>query len=241
MWNECESGRGGSEIATALFKTLQKYDEKKVSSADLFADGCGGQNRNSIVAGALLYIISQLEHVQEISLRFFTTNHGQSEGDSAHSAISYALKKAGELFVPSQLIPVFRLARQTKPYEVYPLGFNDFLDFKTFSENLRIRSIRIDDEGNSFKWTDMVEFNVRKNYLHKIFFKTSHLDQNYRSLSLKRQSVPLLEKQPNKLNKGPRPISLAKYNDLKALCSGNKVIKLPEHVHFYKSLPHSSD
>ncbi|CAG9762545.1 unnamed protein product [Ceutorhynchus assimilis] len=118
------------------------------------------------VAGALLYIISQLKHVQEISLRLFTTNHGQSEGDSTHSAISYAIKKAGEWFVPSQLIPVFRLARKAKPYEEYPLDFNDFLDFKAFGENLRVRSIRIDDDGKAFKRTEMVEFEIRKNYLN---------------------------------------------------------------------------
>lgn len=241
MWNECDSGRGASEVSTALFKTLLKYDEKKVKSVDLFADGCGGQNRNSIVAGALLYIILQLKHVEEISLRFFTTNHGQCEGDSAHSAISYAIKKAGELFIPSQLIPVFRLARRAKPYEVHALGFSDFFDFKKFSEDLRVRSIRIDDEGKAFKWTEMVEFKVRKNFSGKIFFKTSHLGQNYRSLTLKRQNALELKKRLNNLNKGPRPISLEKYNDLIALCSGlTPVVKLPEHVHFYKSLPHNT-
>ena len=149
-WNECDSGRGASEISTALLKILQIYDEKETEIVYLFADGCGGQNKNSIVAGALMYILSTLQHIQKISLRFFTPNHGQSEGDSAHSAISYAIKKAGELRVPSQLIPIFRLARRAKPYKVFSFTYSDFLDFKQFSENLRLRSIRIGDEGNQF-------------------------------------------------------------------------------------------
>lgn len=115
------ASRGASEVSTALFKTLQKYDARGVHFADLFADGCGGQNRNSIVASFLLNIICQMEHLKQINLRFFNTNHGQCEGDSAHSAISYAVKKAGKLFVPSQLLPVFRFARHSKPYEVYSL------------------------------------------------------------------------------------------------------------------------
>lgn len=221
---------------------MQKYDEKKIRSANLFADGCGGQNRDSIVAGALLYFISQSKHLKEISLRFFTSSHGQSEGDSAHSAINYAIKKAGELFVPSQLIPVFRLARHAKPYEVFSLTFSDFLDFKTLSEIIRLRTIRIDAEGKAFKWTDMVEFKVTKYALDKMYFKTRHLDQNYRSITLKRQNTPMLMNPLNKLNKGPRQISLAKYNDLKALYSDKvPVIKIPEHVHFYKSLPHTNE
>lgn len=185
----------------------------------------------------------QLKVVETISLRFFTTNHGQCQGDSAHSAISHAIKKSGDLFVPSQFIPIFRLARPAKPYKVFTLGFHEFLDFKKFSEELRVRSIRIDDTGLPFKWTDMVEFHVRKNNISQIFFKTSHLDQNYRSLTLKRQNnESLLSKKLNNLNRGPRPISTEKYNDLIALCSGNTpVIKLPEHVQFYRSLPHKTN
>lgn len=126
IWNECDSGRGASEISIALFKTLLTYVEKNVHTVDLFADGCGGQNQNTIVATARLYIISQLKSVEKISLRFFTTNHGQNEGDSAHSAISYSIKKAGEVFLPSQFIPIFRLARPSKPYEVFTLVLDHY-------------------------------------------------------------------------------------------------------------------
>lgn len=241
-WNECDSGRGSCEISTALFETLLKYDEKKVQTVNLFADGCGGQNRNTVVAAALLFIVSKSNHITEISLRFFVTNHGQSEGDSAHSAISYAIKKAGELFVPSQLTPIIRLARHAKPYEVRTFTFDDFWDFKSFSENLRVRSLRTDDKGNPFKWTDVAEFKVTKTDIQKIFFKTSHLDENYRSVTLKRQNATLLMKPLSKLNKELRPISMAKYKDLNALCIGNTpVVRLPEHTNFYKSLPHTTE
>ncbi|XP_072398864.1 uncharacterized protein [Diabrotica undecimpunctata] len=241
-WNECDSGRGSCEISTALFKILLKYDEKKVKIVNLFADGCGGQNRNTIVVAALLFIVSKSNHIGEISLCFFTANHGQNEGDSAHSAISYAIKKAGELFIPSQLTPVIRLARLAKPYEVHTFSFGDFWDFKTLGENLRIRSLRIDDQGNGFKWTEVTEFKVTKNDLQKIFFKTSHLEENYRSVTLKRQNTPFLTKPLNKLNTEPRPISMAKYKDLNTLCTGNTpVIRLPEHINFYKSLPHTAE
>lgn len=60
-WNECDSGRGASEISTALLKILKIYDKKQPQYIYLFADGCGGQNKNSIVAGALMYILSTLK------------------------------------------------------------------------------------------------------------------------------------------------------------------------------------
>lgn len=145
--------------------------------------------------------------------------------DSAHSAISYAIKKAGELRVPSQLTPIFRLARRAKPYNVFSFTYSNFLDFKQFSEHLRLRSIRIDDEGNQFKSS----------------FKTSHLDKNFKAMSLKRQVGPLQKISLKQLNKETRPITLEKYNNLMALCAGaNPVISLPEHVQFYKNLPHTT-
>lgn len=143
--------------------------------------------------------------------------------------------------MPSQLIPIFRLARRAKPYEVFSLKFNDFLDFKQFSETLRLRTIRVDDEGNPFKWTDMFEFMVTKKDDFKLFFKVDHLDKNYRVMSLKRQIAAFKNTSINQLNKEPRPISSEKYNNLMALCAGDTpVISLPEHVQFYKNLPHTT-
>lgn len=190
------------------------------------------------MATALLYTVLQSTHLKEISLRFFSPNHGQSEGDSAHSAITYAIKKAGDLFTPSQLVPVFRLARHTKPYKVYHLNFDDFLDYKKLSEDLRIKSIKTDYTGNEFKWSDIFEIFVKKENPNKIFFKTSHVDKQYRSMSLKRQLLHTLTVQ--KLNKEQRPISMQKYENLMSLCSGIKpVISSPEDKLFYKSLPHT--
>lgn len=238
-WHEGTSGRGASEIATAVFKTLKKYDEeKKIKSAYLFADGCGGQNKNSIMATALFYTVLNCENLKEISLRFFSPNHGQNEGDSAHSAINYAVKKAGDLFTPSQLVPVFRLARQKKPYQVYTLNFDDFLNFKKLSEDYRIKSIRNDDDGKNFKWTEIFEFFVKKDTPNKLFFKTSHLDTRYRAITIKRKTGGTITL--SKLNKEPRAIPLPKYNDLMALCSGDKpVIRSPDDVLFYSSLSHT--
>ena len=84
--------------------------------ASLFSDGCGGQNKNSIMATMLLYTVLHSKNLNEISLKFFETSHGQNEGDSVHSSISHAIKHAGNIFVPSQLCPIFKLARRQHPY-----------------------------------------------------------------------------------------------------------------------------
>ncbi|CAH1112741.1 unnamed protein product [Psylliodes chrysocephalus] len=123
----------------------------------LFSDGCSGQNKNSITATMLLCTVANSKNIEEISLRFFESFHGQNEEDSAHSAISTALTTAGDIFVPSQLHPIIRLARRKQPYKVIPLEYHDFIDFKKLSRDQRILSVRTSDYGNSIKWTDIME------------------------------------------------------------------------------------
>lgn len=163
VWDETAGRRGSSEIATCIFKTLKQYSEKQIVRANLFADGCYGQNKNSIVAAMLLYAVKKFSALTEITLSYFETNHGQNEGDSAHSAISKAISAVGSIFMPSQLHPVIRLARKKSPYNVIPMTYKDFKDFKSLSKELRILSIKESESGRRLKWTDIKEIQVRKN------------------------------------------------------------------------------
>lgn len=45
----------------------------------------------------LLYILIKFTLIEEICLKYFETNHGQNEWDSAHSAISHAILHAGDI------------------------------------------------------------------------------------------------------------------------------------------------
>lgn len=186
-WHEGQSKRGSSEISTCLFMFLEIYDQEGVKAVDLFSDGCYGQNKNSVTPSMLLYFLSRSKNIEVITHYFFEKCHGQSEGDSAHSAISSAVAKAGDIFIPSQLIPVFRLARRNHPYIVKEMLYNDFLDFKTLSQDLRILSVRKDVQGEEFEWSAVMEVRVKKNNLETIFIKTSHLEDSYRQIVLPRK------------------------------------------------------
>lgn len=238
LWNEALSKRGSCEISTCLYLYLKELDTEGITNVSLFSDGCSGQNKNSIVGAMLLHAVTNLKNLQCISLRFFEPYHGQSEGDAAHSTIDYAIKKSGDLFVPSQLAPVIKLARRKNPYIVHSLTSTDFLDFKTLSNNLKILAVRKDDEGGTVDWKQIREIMVQKSSNNKIFFKNSHLQNMYQCITLKRTAVNV-RAQPPSLNPDLPKISTKKYNDLIDLCSGTTpVIKLPEHVSFYRQLPH---
>lgn len=240
-WHEAQSKRGSSEISTAVYKALKFYDEQGCTSAHLFSDGCTGQNKNSIIATMMLYTINNSTNLREISLRYFESYHGQSEGDSAHSTISSALSRAGNVYVPSQLIPIFRLARSKKPHTVHEMLYEDFLDFKSLAKERNIRNTKLNDTEDHVSWLKLMKIRVERQQPNKIFFKTSHLQNKYSSITIekKRKQRPLSNVTVNRLNTNPLPIAKAKFDDLVSLCSGDiPVVRNEEHKHFYLSLPH---
>jgi len=220
---------------------LEEQDRKEIKEISLFADGCPGQNKNSIVATMLLHTVCNSSNIEQISLYFFEAYHGQNEGDSAHSCINTAIEATGDVYVPTQLVPIFRLARKHNPYIVHSLKTVDILDYKIVAHQLRILSIRKDDNGDPIDWTTMRQIVVKKSHGDKIFFADSHLKEGNRSLTLKRgltnaslkgTSVPTLYQIPPKVSK-------EKFCDLMSLCQGQTpAVSMPEHVAFYKSLPH---
>lgn len=243
-WHEGLSRRSSSEIATAVYKTLQHYDSKCVTLVSLFSDGCRGQNKNSVVDAMLLYAVVNSSSIAEISLRYFESFHGQNEGDSAHRAISSAVAHSGNVYIPSQLHPIFRLARSKQPYIVCPLQTQDFLDFKAFSKGTKILFVRTTDSGNQVKCSEIMELKVKKTHPTKIFFKVSHTQDECDTITLKlRKQQKITQHKLNNLNSSPNRISREKYQDLLSLCSGNNpVIRQEEHQQFFsKSLAHNAD
>ena len=238
VWHEGQSKRGSSEISTCVYNALNFYDTKGIETVYLFSDGCAGQNKNSIMPTMLLYLINNSLNLKDITLRFFETSHGQNEGDSVHSTISTALKGSGDVFIPAQLEPIFRLARRKRPYIVKPLQFSDFFNFKSMSTDLKLLNQR-DTDHEQINWTQIMEFRVMKAEPETIFFKTSHSQSSYRSITLKtRQQKQYLKLQKvSKLNDTICEISREKFKDLQVLChSDTPVVKIAEHKAFYDSL-----
>ena len=202
LWDEAQSKRGPSEISTSVHTALKFYDSKGIEKAYLFADGCSGQIKISFTPSMMLYTVINSKNL-EISLRSFETNHGQSEGDSAHSTIGHALNNAGDLSVPSQIFPVVSLARPKQPYIVNSMHFDDFPDFKTLSKELRIlEARRASDTEESFAWGRVMKLQVTKSKPDEILYKTSHFDTSFKTLSLKRLPKSVQEHSVQTLNPG---------------------------------------
>ncbi|KAG5883085.1 hypothetical protein JTB14_003196 [Gonioctena quinquepunctata] len=128
-----------------------------------------------------------------------------------------------------------------RPYDVIPIGFEDFIDFKKLFLDLRILKSRETDDA--IKWNDIMEVKVSKLHPDTLFFKSSHNQHEYSKITLKRQKkINLKTVILRPLNEEPNKIGKAKYEDLMSLCQGvTPVVKIAEYRVFYASLPHTDN
>lgn len=120
------------------------------------------------------------------------------------------------------------------------MTYSDFKDFKSFSKELRILSIRQTERGTVMKWPKVMEIMVSKKYPTRLFFKTSHLNKEYDSIDLKRLTRSVSDIKLTALNSEPPKLSKEKYKDLTSMCKAETpIIRLPELQEFYKSLSHN--
>lgn len=83
-------------------------------------------------------------NVKHVSLKFVELYYQQFEEDSVHSAVNNALTASWDTFVSLQEIAsIIRLAHKANPCQVHCL----FLDVMGQAKQLRILSVRQDDDG----------------------------------------------------------------------------------------------
>ncbi|GFS14818.1 hypothetical protein ElyMa_003171900 [Elysia marginata] len=103
----------------------------------------------------LLYALEKSQSLMKMTVCYFKTNHGQSEGDSMHSVIKGKVSKQPELYHPSQLATLIQSAKASgkQPYRVVQMNTHDILDWEEPGQKvLGINNWRETDDGKVIQW-----------------------------------------------------------------------------------------
>lgn len=174
LWNETEGGVNSEEFATivANFLTtevcpLLKDDDRRII---IYSDGCTAQNRNSVMANALLNV-AILNNV-EIEQKYLEKGHTQMEVDSVHACVERKMKNK-IINVPAEYINVCEEARiHPRPYNVKYLTYDYFCSFKNL---LFYKSIRPGKKSEEPTVTDLraIKYNPNGQIYYKLKFSDS--------------------------------------------------------------------
>lgn len=127
-FNETEADGQAATYASFVVDYIKEYFLGAEDNIPIiiYSDGCTAQNRNAIMANALLFLSEKFQKV--IIQKFLEKGHTQMECDSVHSAIETALKNR-EIYLPSDYHRVTKEARLKDPYVVKNMDFNFFLNY----------------------------------------------------------------------------------------------------------------
>ena len=232
--------RGANEIASNLHKYLCILDQEGKQDVALFSDGCVGQNKNTILPAMLLYFVEKSVSVKQITLYYFETNHGQSEGDAVHSTIERCLKGTCDIFLPCQLATLIQAARKfPEHYRVTEVQSSDVRDWKELGKKLHILRVRSTKEGHPVDWKKVMQVKVRKNLPKKIMIKSSHLQDTFDTIDIEdgaRRPLPDPFLPEEAYAHGPPKLTEGKI--IQRPNDPTPVIYHQDHIAFYKNLPH---
>jgi len=112
-WDETQSDLSASSFTSCIIDQLTKCNNKSPSkNFILWSDECCYQNKNTVLANALLeFAVSNKVVIEQ---KYLTKGHTQMECESVHSAIEKKLKNVGS-YLPSDYLKVTKNAR-SKPF-----------------------------------------------------------------------------------------------------------------------------
>lgn len=237
MWHENEAGRGSNEIASCLFKHIMTYLSPLVRHLCVFSDCCSGQNRNNIVAAALMTCLQEVSTLETIEHIFLVPGHTRLECDSKHSIIErYKSSLEVRPMVPMEWYNVVQNAGKDS-FEVVLMGkeIYDFHKLLLGRDSPLVKRKKTTD-GRTFLWGGHSRFRYARGNNLTLEAASLHDDAlaQFETLDLKRKvkgPVPLLKPLLRKLP-GCHPISTNKKKDLLSILS---LIDNKYHQ-FYKNL-----
>ena len=227
-WDETIGSLDASTYASCLTDYIEELMTSSKKDVIIYSDGCTAQNRNSVLANALLH--TSMKHGITITQKILEKGHTQMEVDSVHGHIEGKMGKT-EMYLPHHFIQKTEEARIQggNPYRAVYLEHGFFQDYSG-PENMIYSSIR---PGNSkgepvvqdLRW-------IRYEPHGEIKYKCTY-DAELQSLPRR----PRLKKEHTfpKLFTSARPLTYDQYMDLLYLAEN----LLPKDcLLYYKSLAH---
>ena len=130
VWDETQGGRGADEIASCVTKwigiTQQNND---FTSLTIFADNCGGQNKNKFIILAFLREM-HMKRLTNVRFIYMVSGHSYLPCDASFGNIEKKYKLQESILTPEDYIAHIKDAVRKKPFPVVEMRKEDFFDFK---------------------------------------------------------------------------------------------------------------
>ena len=146
----------GNDIASAMFKMLAVLmQENDIRELIIWSDSCVLQNRNSIMANAILHFLRDNGNVSSVTMKYSVPGHSCiQEVDNAHSNIEKAMNLT-DFYSPIGLIRLIKQVNRCNPYRVIQMRAEVFKDFSATAKLLNYKTVPFSQVA-SLKFTNHI-------------------------------------------------------------------------------------
>lgn len=117
LWTEKNAGRGAEEVSSAVtdFLTNFKFDRSTID-VRLFADGCGGQNKNQHVIHALGFWLLKHSppHITKLVIVYPVRGHSFLPADRVFGRVEKKIRQVPEILSPPEYVKIYREVGEVK-------------------------------------------------------------------------------------------------------------------------------
>ena len=134
VWTENTAKRGSVEIYSCMYKYLKDHLLNKPDypkTLKIFADNCGGQNKNNNICLALLMDIHK-NIFERVELSYLVPGHSYNACDREFGHVELKYRTQNEILTPEDYIYWIEHRTNAKNY-VYHMERKDFLNIEIFS------------------------------------------------------------------------------------------------------------
>ena len=200
VWNEAIAARGSSEIGSCVLKWLdmnlgQEYEPSTITLT-IFADNCGGQNKNiQMVLMSLKEIHSR--RLYRVEFSFLVSGHSYLPCDAAFGHVELEVRKRNIIQTPNEYMEAIT-ACVTPPYSVVQMERDDFKDLSVLLTHVTRRK------------TTQSAFSKSAQIIVSSHYKEGYLLKD--SYGLTDNDAVKVRLMPGRAQYSPRDFNLASYN-----------------------------
>lgn len=103
VWTEDQAAKISNEICSALHHCLKTVNLTDISKIRLVSDGCGGQNKNSIIICMVMkWLLETTSNIKDVEMVFPVTGHSFLPADRVFALIERVIKKRENIIMASE-------------------------------------------------------------------------------------------------------------------------------------------
>ena len=185
-WDETAGNRGPNEIASCILRWLQHVREtegKTVTKLRIFADNCGGQNKNIYV---VLFFLQQIQQqlLKRVDIVFLVSGHSYMHCDRAFGVVEKVFTRQGYICSIPQYIELLKKACKKNAYNVFEMKRSHFFDIKALEKCVTNRSKGVLSKAKQF----VLKESFKERFFIKNHYQFADFEMDYIDLRKGRQS-----------------------------------------------------